>query len=60
MFKIVLVLGIGFAAGYTFGFDDAQEHDKPYLTRTVEKVEGWSRGKYNQDVDGSMERLEKR
>lgn len=60
MYKIVLVLCIGFAAGYTFGFQDAQEHDETIVTRTLERAGGAARGKYNQDVDGTMDRLEKR
>jgi hypothetical protein len=60
MFKIVLILAIGFAAGYTYGFKDSKEHDVDVVTRTIERVGGSARGKYNQDVDGQMERLENR
>ncbi|MEO6446422.1 MAG: hypothetical protein ABIZ91_08745 [Gemmatimonadaceae bacterium] len=60
MFKIVLILCIGFAAGYSFGFQDAQEHTEPIVTRTLERAGGSTRGKYNQDLDGTMDRLEKR
>ena len=60
MFKIVLLLLLGFAAGYTYGFQDSKEHDEDVLTRTVERVGGSARGKYNQDVDQQMQRLENR
>ena len=60
MFKILLVLCIGFAAGYSFGFRDAKTHDETIVARTIERVGGANRGKYNQDVDATMDRLEKR
>lgn len=60
MFKIALLLLAGFAAGYSYGFKDAKEHDVDVVTRTVEKVGGSTRGKYKTDIDGQMERLEKR
>jgi hypothetical protein len=60
MFKIVFILTVGFAAGYSFGFRDARSHDEDVVTRTIERVGGSARGKYNQDVDAQMERLEKR
>lgn len=59
MLKIVFILAVGFAAGYSYGFRDARTHDENVVTRTIERVGGSTRGKYNQDVDAQMERLEK-
>lgn len=60
MFKIVLMLVIGVAAGYQIGWQDAQTHKETIVSRTLEKVGGSSRGKYNNDIDSQMERLEKK
>jgi hypothetical protein len=60
MFKYLFLLALGFAAGYSYGFRDSKEHDEDVVTRTIERVGGSARGKYNQDVDGTMDRLENR
>jgi hypothetical protein len=58
--KFVIVLVIGIAIGYFYGFDDSKKHDDNILTRTVHGVGGSNRGRYNNDVDKQMDRLEKR
>ncbi|MEO7964573.1 MAG: hypothetical protein ABIT38_11785 [Gemmatimonadaceae bacterium] len=60
MFRYLLVLSIGIAAGYTFGFKDAKEHEQSIVTRTVERIGGNARGEYANDIDGQMDKLEKR
>ncbi len=60
MAKILLLLLIGFAAGYSYGFKDAKAHDEDVVTRTVERVGGATRDRYKSDVDQRMEQLEKR
>lgn len=60
MFKYVLVLCIGIAAGYAFGFRDSKSHEVGIVTRTLDKIGGSSRGKYNNDVDAQLDRMEKR
>ncbi len=60
MFKIVLLLLVGFAAGYSYGFRDSKAHDEDVGTRTIEHIGGSARGKYNQDLDAQMQRLENR
>lgn len=60
MFKNLLLLCIGLAAGYSFGFRDAREHDQSIVTRTVERIGGDARKQYGNDIDASMDRLEKR
>ena len=58
MFKIVFILLIGFAAGYSYGWKDAQVHAEDVVTRTVDRITHLAGGKYNQNVDQTMERLE--
>ena len=56
--KLVLLL-IGLAAGYSFGFKDAQAYKDDVVTRTVDRLR--HRGdKYSNDIDGTMDKLEKR
>jgi hypothetical protein len=60
MFKFVVVLVIGIAIGYFYGFGDAQKNEENVVTRVVERVGGSSRGKYATDVDKRMEAAESR
>ncbi|MGQ0647265.1 MAG: hypothetical protein ACT4P7_06810 [Gemmatimonadaceae bacterium] len=60
MKKMLLMLVVGVAAGYQVGWNDAQKHDQSIVERTIEKVGGSTRGKYQNDVDKQLERLEKR
>ena len=60
MLKFAIVLVIGIAIGYFYGFDDAKKNDENVLTRVVERVGGSSRGKYSTDIDKKMETVEGR
>ena len=60
MLKYLLVLSIGLAAGYSYGFKDAKKNDQTILTRTVERIGGDARKEYGNDIDSEMDRLEKR
>ena len=51
MFKYIIVLVIGLAAGYKMGYSDAAAKKKTIVERTLDKVGGSNRGKYNQDLD---------
>jgi hypothetical protein len=56
--KLVLLL-IGIAAGYSLGFKDAQVHKEDVVTRAVDRLR--ERGdKYSNDIDGQLDKLEKR
>jgi len=56
--KLILLL-IGLAAGYSFGFKDAQVHKEDVVSRTVDRLR--QRGdKYSNDIDGQMDKLETR
>ena len=57
MIKTLLILIVGVAIGYSYGFKDARAHDRDILTRTIEKVGGSNRGKYNQDIDKTMDKV---
>jgi hypothetical protein len=58
--KYLLILLVGGAVGYTYGFKDAQVHKHPIVTRIVSRVGGSNRDKYNEDIDKRMEAAEKR
>jgi hypothetical protein len=59
MFKFVIVLVIGIAIGYFYGFDDARKHDENVVERVVDSV-GKTGSKYQTDVDKQMYAAEKR
>ena len=59
MKKLLLVLAFGLTAGYFYGFSDAQDHRLNVFTRIVRQIGGNNRGRYNNDVDARMERLER-
>ena len=49
--KYILVLAIGLAIGYGYGFKDAKKHNKSVVSRVLDRVGGSNRGKYDQDLD---------
>ncbi len=49
--KYLLILALGVAIGYGYGFRDAKKHNRTVVSRVLDKVGGSNRGKYNQDVD---------
>jgi hypothetical protein len=59
MRKVLVLLGIGMAAGYFIGFKDASAHEKNVVHRLVARVRGDMEGKVGNDVDAVMDRLEK-
>ena len=59
MFKFVVVLVIGIAIGYFYGFDDAKKHDENVVERVVDRV-GATGSKYQTDVDKQMDAAEKK
>jgi hypothetical protein len=60
MLKLLFILLLGVFAGYQIGWQDAQTHEETIVARTLDKVGGANRGKYNNDIDAQMDRLEKR
>ena len=60
MLKTLIILLIGLAIGYTYGFSDAKKHDRTIFARAVGKVGGSTRGKVGNDLDSRLDSLEKR
>ena len=56
--KLAIVLAIGIAAGYSFGWKDAKKHKVTIVERTIDRVGGKTRDQYRTDVDARMEKLE--
>lgn len=54
--KYILILAVGAALGYGYGFADAQVHKKNVVTRMVERVGGSNRDEFRNDIDGRMEK----
>jgi hypothetical protein len=59
MIKIVMMLLVGAAAGYFYGFADAQHNKEHIAARAVIKVGDWRREQLTNDVDKQMERMER-
>jgi len=51
MFKVILILLIGMAIGYAYGYSDHKKHGTTIIERSISKVGGANRGRYDQDVD---------
>jgi len=60
MFKFIIVLVVGIAIGYFYGFDDAKKNDVTVVERVVDRVGGSNRGKYRTDIDKQMDAAERR
>ncbi len=58
--RYLIILIIGLAAGYMYGFNDAQDHDKPIVTRMVDQIGGRTRDKVKTDADRQIEQVERR
>jgi hypothetical protein len=58
--KVMMLIGIGMAAGYFIGFNDAAAHERNVVHRLVDRVRGDMDGKVGNDVDAVMDRLEKK
>ena len=60
MLKILLILAVGVAVGYSYGWKDAQVHDKAVYERIVDRVGGSNRDLLSNDVDSRMAKSEGR
>jgi hypothetical protein len=60
MKRTLFLIAIGAAAGYSWGFADARTHDQDIVHRMVARVAGKPLGQVGNNVDGAMERLEKK
>ena len=59
MKKLLVVLMIGLAAGYFYGFSDARANSKNIVSRAVERVGGKGEN-YRTDIDAKLEAVERR
>lgn len=57
--KYIVILLIGMAVGYSYGFRDSKQHEKTIFTRTIERVGGSNRGKYDQDLEKKAREAER-
>jgi hypothetical protein len=60
MKKALLLIALGIAAGYWIGFNDAQEHSRNIVARLVARAGGGNRDRVRNDIDATMERVERR
>jgi hypothetical protein len=51
VFRTFVLLAIGVAIGYTYGFKDARRHDKIIVERLLDRAGASARGKYKSDID---------
>jgi hypothetical protein len=54
MFKILLVLTVGVAIGYGYGWKDAQVNEKRIYERVVDQIGGSNRDLVGNDVDAKL------
>lgn len=47
---------LGISIGYFYGFGDAKVYKKNVVERTIDKVGGKNRGRYNNDLDQKVDR----
>ena len=55
MFRRILILALGIAIGYAYGFGDAQLHDKPVTSRVLDRMGGQVRGYANSEATVGQE-----
>jgi hypothetical protein len=58
MFRVLVLLIVGIAIGYTLGFKDAKTHTKPIISRLVERV-GKGQGAVGNDIDAKYDKIGK-
>ena len=51
MLKTIVIIVLGVAVGYSFGWKDAQKNDRHVVERVVDRVGGSNRGKYSSDLE---------
>lgn len=58
MLKIALVLALGLAAGYWWGFNDAQTHSTSVVSRFIDRAGGSTRMEVRSNTDRLMDSVE--
>lgn len=59
MRKALLLLAIGTALGYTWGWRDAQVNDRDVVSRIISQVGGSTRGELRNDSDHLLDSLQR-
>ena len=54
MFKYLVILAVGVAIGYGYGWKDAQVNEKNVAERVVDRIGGETRERLGNDVDKRM------
>ena len=54
MFKFCVILSFGLALGYSYGWKDAQTHDKHVAERMIERIGGDNKENFSGDIDSHM------
>jgi len=60
MYKFILILSLGVAIGYSYGWKDAQKNHRHVAERVLDRVGGKSRDFVASDVDKQMRDAETR
>ena len=53
MFKFLLILALGIAIGYSYGWKDAQVHEKNVAERMVDRIGGDNKDMLSSDADAT-------
>lgn len=59
MRKVLVLVAIGVALGYTWGWRDAQTNEKDVVTRIVSQVGGSARADVRNDPDHMLDSLQR-
>ena len=59
MLKMLFVLAIGLAAGYSYGYKVARQHDQTVVTRLLDRVGGATRDRVGTDADATLREVER-
>lgn len=62
MFKLLLILAVGIAIGYNYGWKDAQVHTENVAERMVDRIGGTNKDQQRAgaDIDAKMRSAESR
>jgi hypothetical protein len=59
MYKLLFILAIGIAIGYSYGWKDAQNNDQPITERLVARIGGDNKKNMDSDVDAKLRDVER-
>jgi hypothetical protein len=53
MFKFLLIIALGIAIGYRYGWNDAHENEKNVAERLLDRIGGDNKGMMSSDADAT-------